>query len=108
MVRHRGVVILVAVILAAGIAWAGATVGRRLYSDYTVGTSLKPILAEGRRLVPVQEHPHMRGDAKRDYWCFSDGLCVYTIDVFRRLYPAYNDLDDEVLLIELRERTMQP
>ena len=93
---------------AGCFAWASATVGARLYADYAAGQSLKPLITDGRRLVPVRQHEHMRGDVKRDYHCFGDGLCIYAIDVFRRLYPAYNDLDDDALLHELRGRNALP
>jgi hypothetical protein len=45
-----------------------------------------------------------RGDEKSDYWCFADGFCFYAIARFRILYPAYNDLEDDVLLAELRAK----
>jgi hypothetical protein len=108
MARRFGVSIVIGVLLAAGIAWAGATVGARFYADYVTGRALKPFIADGRRLVPVRRHEHMRGDARQDYWCFADSLCVYAIEVFRRLYPAYNDLDDDALLSELRGRNAYP
>jgi len=108
MPRRLDVAILVAVALIAGLAWAGASVGRPVHSDYRAGQSLKRLVFDGIRLVPVPEHPYMRGEASRDYSCFSDGLCFYEIDVFRRLYPAYNDLEDEVLLHEMRTRNARP
>ncbi len=58
--------------------------------------------------MPVRAHQHMRGDEGRDYRCFADGTCFYAIDVFRRLYPAYNDLEDDALLAELRAREGMP
>jgi hypothetical protein len=104
MHRTLSVRILIAVLLLAGIGWAAVTVGRPFHRDYMAGQALKPLIAEGRRLVPVREHAHMRGEAWRDYWCFSDGQCFYAVDAFRRAYFSYNDLEDDALLAELRER----
>ena len=43
----------------------------------------------------------MRGEQNKDYWCFADGLCFYSIEKLRALYPHYNDLDeDDILLVE--------
>jgi hypothetical protein len=108
MQRRLGVAILVAVALVAGLAWAGASIGGPFYSDYRAGQSLKRLVADGGRLVPVREHQRMRGDAGRDYWCFSDGQCFYALEAFRRTYFAYNDLDDDALLAELRGRNGLP
>jgi len=106
--RQLGIGTLALVVLAGGFIWTGATAGRRIYADYSAGQSLKPLLADSRRIVPVRRYDHIRGDAKQDYWCFSDGLCFYDIGVFRRLYPAYNDLDDDALLRELHARNALP
>ena len=100
--------IIMAVMVVAGMAWTGVNFGRPFYSDYIAGQALKPFISGGRRIVPVRAHQYMRGDERQDYWCFSDGLCVYAIEVFRRLYPAYNDLDDDALLSELRGRNALP
>lgn len=108
MHRRLGVLIVVAVALVGCLAWAGASVGRPFYSDYRAGQSLKRLVADGGRLVPVREHQRMRGDAGRDYWCFSDGQCFYALEAFRRTYFAYNDLDDDALLAELRGRNGLP
>ena len=64
--------------------------------------------AEGQRAVPVRRYENMRGDERRDYWCFSDGACFYDIAAFRRVYFTYNDLDDEALVNELRARGGMP
>ena len=56
----------------------------------------------------MREHQRMRGDAGRDYWCFSDGQCFYALEAFRRTYFVYNDLDDDALLAELRGRNGLP
>jgi hypothetical protein len=99
--------LLVAAVLAAALVVALGP-PRRLYGDYAAGQSLKELVAEGARIVPVRAHQHIRGDEGRDYRCFADGTCFYAIDVFRRLYPAYNDLDDDALLAELRARDARP
>jgi hypothetical protein len=107
MRRQLGIGLLLAAALA-GAAFAAAGPGQRIYADYAAGQSLKTLIVEGKRIVPVRQHPHMRGNIARDYRCFADGLCFYAIDVFRRLYPAYNDLDDDALLNELRARNAMP
>ena len=108
MVRRHGIRLLIALLLVAGIAWAGYRIGEPLHRDYSAARSLKPLLAEGRRLVPVHHSVNLRGEPKQDYHCFTDGPCFYAIDRFRRLYPAYNDLDDDVLLHEIRQKQGEP
>jgi hypothetical protein len=107
MRRQLGIGLLLAAALA-GAAVAAAGPGHRFYADYAAGQSLKALISEDRRIVPARAHQHMRGDLGRDYRCFADGLCFYAIDVFRRLYPAYNDLDDDALLAVLRARSGMP
>ena len=102
--RHRGIRLLVAVSLAVAVAFVGHRVGAPIHRDLHAARSLKPLLAEGHRLVPVRAHPYLRGEASQDYHCFNDGLCLYGMHAFRRLYPAYNDLEDDVLLTEISER----
>jgi hypothetical protein len=95
-------------VLAVAAVWTAATAGRRLYGDWAAGQSLKRLIAEGSRPVPVRRHEEMRGDNGHDYWCFSDGQCFYAIDVFRRVYFSYNDLEDDALINELRARDGLP
>jgi hypothetical protein len=108
MARRRGLELLIALLLVAGIASAGVRLGGPLHKDYVAGRSLKPLLSEGRRLVPVRDSTNLRGERAQDFHCFSDGQCFYAIDRFRRLYPAYNDLDDDVLLHEIRQKQGTP
>jgi hypothetical protein len=64
---------------------------------------------QGRHLAPVREANNLRGERSADYWCFKDGLCFYAVDRFRSLYPTYNDLDeDELLLAELHQEAAAP
>jgi hypothetical protein len=64
---------------------------------------------QGRRLAPVREADNLRGDRNSDYWCFTDGLCFYSVDRFRSLYPTYNDLDeDDLLVAELHQEAEAP
>jgi hypothetical protein len=65
-------------------------------------------MAEGGRLVAVRYGANLRGESRQDFHCFTDGQCFYAIDRFRRLYPAYNDLDDDALLHEIRLKQGQP
>jgi hypothetical protein len=108
MIRRRRIQLALVAILAIGIGWAVYKIGAPIHADLTAARALRPLLAEGRRLVPVRQHEHMRGDAKQDYHCFDDGQCFYAIETFRRLYPAYNDLEDDALLRVIRDQNGAP
>jgi hypothetical protein len=72
-------------------------------NDHRATRAARHFIARGTLLVPAVRSADLRGDEQRDYWCFSDGTCFYPIDRFRWFYPAYNDLDDTILL---RERAL--
>jgi hypothetical protein len=71
-----------------------------LLDDRRATRAARHFIARGTLLVPATRSADLRGDARRDYWCFSDGTCFYPIERFRWFYPAYNDLEDTVLLKE--------
>src|SRR5262245_36598739 len=101
---RRGLLVLgvAAILLSAG--WAGCTVVLRTTADRTAATFVKVQLLDGQRLVPARRSQELRGDESTDYWCFSDDLCFYPIARFRVLYPAYNDLEDDILVREARAK----
>jgi hypothetical protein len=65
------------------------------YKEYG-GTSLLPTTCD-----------KARGSLGRDY-TKTQGLCWYTPEDFRRLYPEYNDLSDRSLAEKLYARVGQP
>jgi hypothetical protein len=100
----RSIRALLIACIAVVLLWAGwhaFTLGRRIASDRLAANALKARLLEGERLVPTHRSRDLRGEETVDYWCFSDDLCFYPLARFRVLYPAYNDLEDDVLIKEI-------
>jgi hypothetical protein len=98
----RGLLILGIAAVLTWAGWTAYTVASRMAADRTAATVVKSQLLDGERLVPARRSKELRGDETTDYWCFSDGLCFYPIARFRVLYPAYNDLEDDILVKEAR------
>jgi len=93
--------VLVAV-MAVWTAWKSHLLFGDLASEWQALRAARTFMAEGRRHAPARHHQDLRGERNKDYWCFADGLCFYSLEGFRAHYPTYNDLDDDdVLLAEL-------
>src|SRR5262245_20205431 len=78
----------------------------RVASDRDATDALKARVLKGERVVPARRSKDLRGDEQIDYWCFSDNACFYPMARFRVLYPAYNDLEDDSLINEVRDKLL--
>jgi hypothetical protein len=97
--------ILLTAITVGALLWisAGAyNAVSRIMADNDASEVAKAFAARGVVLIPAKQSKNLRGDERKDYWCHSDGSCFYPIDRFRWFYPAYNDLEDSILLEEMR------
>ena len=91
--------------MAMGLLLLGWEIYRqvsRTLADRHAAHAAKQFTTSGTLLVPPPPSRDLRGAKGQDYWCFSTGPCFYPIHRFRSLYPAYNDLEDDILLVELR------
>ena len=95
--------------LVIWIVWKSYLLFGDMASERQALRNARIFLAEGRRPAPARLTKDLHGEQNRDYWCFADGLCFYSIERFRVLYPTYNDLDgDDVLLAELHDEAGAP
>jgi hypothetical protein len=78
----------------------------RIASDRSAADALKARVLKGERVVPARKSKDLRGGEGVDYWCFSDDVCFYPMARFRVLYPAYNDLEDDVLIDQVRDKLL--
>jgi hypothetical protein len=96
-------------VMTVWMAWKSHLLFGDMASEWQALRAARTFLAEGRRHAPARLTKDLRGERNKDYWCFADGLCFYSIEGFRAHYPTYNDLDDDdVLLAELYREARAP
>jgi len=96
-------------VMAVWTAWKSHLLFGDLASEWQALRAARIFIAEGQRHAPTRLSRDLRGERNRDYWCFADGLCFYSIEGFRAHYPTYNHLDnDDVLLAELHREADAP
>jgi hypothetical protein len=88
------------------IAWQSRLFISAVLSEQEARRAAKAIVEEGRLPAVVPRSNNLRGEQNVDYWCFGDGACFYSVDRFGALYPSYNDLDDDEMLIAELEREL--
>jgi hypothetical protein len=102
----RALMVLAVAIVLLWLGWNGFPVISRIASDRAAAEALKARVLKGERVVPARKSKDLRGDEGADYWCFSNDACFYPMARFRVLYPAYNDLEDDVLINEVRDKLL--
>ena len=103
---RRGLLRLWVVVSAIWVSWVGIATyleitQKRELSDLTI-----PPPPVGFELtIELACRPDLRGRDGVNYTIEKDGVCRYTINTFRSLYPEYGDLTDSLLMEKIRHKS---